>query len=57
MHVNILIATGMAGANGSKYCLLEHIDEADGDKYSDALVNGSGCAQSIYFLTNPNASG
>jgi hypothetical protein len=57
MHVNILIATGMAGANGSKYCLLEHIDEADGDKYSDALVNGSRCAQSIYFLTNPNASG
>jgi hypothetical protein len=29
--------------------MLEHIDEADGDKYSDALVNRSGCAFNIFL--------
>jgi hypothetical protein len=35
MDINILIATGMAQAYGNKCCMLEHIDEADGDKYFD----------------------
>jgi hypothetical protein len=48
MDINILIATGMAQADGNKYCMLEHIDEADGDKYSEGLVNGSGSAQHIF---------
>jgi hypothetical protein len=51
----------MAQAERNKYCVLEHIDEADGGKYSDALVNGSGSAQHIFLeqfkcirLTNRN---
>jgi hypothetical protein len=51
----------MAQAERNKYCVLEHIDEADGDKYSDGLVNGSGSAQHIFLeqskcirLTNRN---
>jgi hypothetical protein len=35
MPVNILIETGMAQADRNKYCMLEHIDEAECDKYSD----------------------
>jgi hypothetical protein len=42
--MNILMARGMAQADGNRYCVLEHIDEADENKYSDASVNGSGCA-------------
>jgi hypothetical protein len=39
----------MPQAERNKYCVLEHIDEADGDKYSDGLGNGSGSAQHIFL--------
>jgi hypothetical protein len=35
MHINILMARGMAQAERNNYCVVEHIDEADGDKYFD----------------------
>jgi hypothetical protein len=35
MYINILLARSMSQAERNKYCVLEHIDEADGDKYFD----------------------
>jgi hypothetical protein len=52
MNLNISIATGMAQADRNKYCVLEHIDEADGDKYLMEWV-----MHSIYLLSNVKASG
>jgi hypothetical protein len=44
------MARSMAQAERNKYCVLEHIDEADRDKYFDGLGNGSGSAQHIFLV-------